>query len=528
MSDVWIEFTSAEEQQPVKLHGLWLPQQARRRTACCSTCTARAGTCARPRTACSACTNSALRCSASTTAASARAPTRCRAKTWRMKTPWPPGTGWRKQQPQAKRFVFGHSLGSAIAVRLASEVDDITGVIVEGGFTSIPDVFSTMKWGWLPLGPLITQRFDAASRLDKLKAPLLVVHGANDNLIKPDLGRALYERARQPKRFVLVEGGTHHNTNAVGQVQLLFGRPWPEFVRHAGRHAWLDGQWPRLAHRLAFAAAACCALAAHGERLSGCAIVDSQQRHWIFQPGQRTWAAGAQAAEGMSEVWIEFASAEEKQPVKLHGLWLPQADAGAPVMLYLHGARWDVGSSAPRMRAHARAGFFGARHRLPRLRQEHRGPALGRPDARRRARRLAMAGAAAAAGPALPVRPLARCVDRGARWPARPALPPASSSKAASPRRSTWSTRTWWRWLPLERLITQRLDAGVAHRQDQRAAAGRACRPGHDGPARPRPRAVRARQTHPSASCSSTASCIMTSSPRSTRSTGKPLPTCSV
>jgi alpha-beta hydrolase superfamily lysophospholipase len=124
-----------------------------------------------------------------------------------------------QRQPQAKRFVFGHSLGGAIAVRLASEVEDAAGLIVEGSFTSIPEVFSTMRWGWLPLGPFITQRFDAASRIDKLKTPLLVVHGSDDSLIKPELGRALYERARGPKRFVLVEGGTHHNTNAVGQVQ---------------------------------------------------------------------------------------------------------------------------------------------------------------------------------------------------------------------------------------------------------------------------------------------------------------------
>jgi uncharacterized protein len=102
--------------------------------------------------------------------------------------------------------------------------------------------------------------------------------------------------------------------------------------------------------RLAFAAGVLCAS-------SGCAIVDSQQRHWIFQPGQRTWAAGAQAAEGMNDVWIDFTSAEEKQPVQLHGLWLPHADAGAPVMLYLHGARWDVASSAPRMRGMHALGF---------------------------------------------------------------------------------------------------------------------------------------------------------------------------
>ena len=121
------------------------------------------------------------------------------------------------QHPGRKRYLFGHSLGGAIAVRVASEMDDVAGLMVEGSFTSIPDVVSTMKWGWLPVRPLITQRFDAASRVDRVRAPVLVVHGSEDRLIQPDLGRALFERARGPKRFVLVEGGTHHNTNAVGQ-----------------------------------------------------------------------------------------------------------------------------------------------------------------------------------------------------------------------------------------------------------------------------------------------------------------------
>ena len=61
--------------------------------------------------------------------------------------------------------------------------------------------------------------------------PVLVVHGSQDNLIRPELGRELFERAREPKRFMLVEGGTHHSTNAVGQGQYrvllaeLFGLP---------------------------------------------------------------------------------------------------------------------------------------------------------------------------------------------------------------------------------------------------------------------------------------------------------------
>jgi fermentation-respiration switch protein FrsA (DUF1100 family) len=44
-----------------------------------------------------------------------------------------------------------------------------------------------------------------------------VVHGSEDRLIHPDLGRALFEKAPEPKRFLLVQGGSHHNTNSVGQ-----------------------------------------------------------------------------------------------------------------------------------------------------------------------------------------------------------------------------------------------------------------------------------------------------------------------
>jgi uncharacterized protein len=123
------------------------------------------------------------------------------------------------QHPQARRFIFGHSLGGAIAVQLATEVSDETGLIVEGSFTSIADVVSTFRWGWLPVSPFITQRFDAVSRVAEVGSPLLVVHGSDDSLIPPMLGQGLYDRAREPKRFVLVEGGSHHSTNAVGQRQ---------------------------------------------------------------------------------------------------------------------------------------------------------------------------------------------------------------------------------------------------------------------------------------------------------------------
>ena len=119
--------------------------------------------------------------------------------------------------PGRPRFIFGHSLGGAIAIDLASKVDDEQGTIVEGTFTSIADVAGTMKWGWLPIAPLITQRFESVRKVSRINSPLLVVHGSDDSLIASDLGRRLYEAATGRKKFVLVEGGSHFSTNAVGQ-----------------------------------------------------------------------------------------------------------------------------------------------------------------------------------------------------------------------------------------------------------------------------------------------------------------------
>lgn len=123
------------------------------------------------------------------------------------------------QYPDRPRYIFGHSLGGAIAIELARQVQDEQGTMVEGTFTSIPDVVSTFRWGWLPVSPLITQRFESVRKVGEIGSPLLVVHGSEDRLIQPELGRKLYEAAQEPKQFVLVEGGSHHNTNAIGQGQ---------------------------------------------------------------------------------------------------------------------------------------------------------------------------------------------------------------------------------------------------------------------------------------------------------------------
>jgi pimeloyl-ACP methyl ester carboxylesterase len=121
--------------------------------------------------------------------------------------------------PGRSRYVFGHSLGGAIAIDLATRVPDASGVIVEGTFTNIADVVSSFKWGWLPVSMLITQRFESIDKVKRIQAPLLVVHGSEDSLIPAALGKRLYNAAKGPKEFVLVEGGSHFSTNSVGEAQ---------------------------------------------------------------------------------------------------------------------------------------------------------------------------------------------------------------------------------------------------------------------------------------------------------------------
>lgn len=128
---------------------------------------------------------------------------------------------WRwlgQQQPHHDRYVFGHSLGGAIAIDLASSIADASGLIVDSSFTCMDDVVKHFSWSSPQVLRRITQHFDAARKIAHVRAPVLVVHGDRDDLIPATLGRTLWENATSRKRFVLVRGGSHHNTLAIGHA----------------------------------------------------------------------------------------------------------------------------------------------------------------------------------------------------------------------------------------------------------------------------------------------------------------------
>jgi alpha-beta hydrolase superfamily lysophospholipase len=117
-------------------------------------------------------------------------------------------------EPDARRrFVYGHSLGGAVAIELATRNDDVAGLIVESTFTSMADMAEKMGYGGLQL--VLTQRFDSMAKVAAVKAPILFVHGTSDRFVPAEMSERLYAAAPEPKRLLLVENGNHGNASAV-------------------------------------------------------------------------------------------------------------------------------------------------------------------------------------------------------------------------------------------------------------------------------------------------------------------------
>lgn len=102
----------------------------------------------------------------------------------------------------------GHSLGTGVAVDLAA-TDGAPGLILEGAFTSVPDV-AAWHVPLLPVRAVMQTRFHSVAKISDYHGPLLQVHGDADGVVPYAQGRRLFAAANEPKQFVTVPGGDHN------------------------------------------------------------------------------------------------------------------------------------------------------------------------------------------------------------------------------------------------------------------------------------------------------------------------------
>lgn len=115
----------------------------------------------------------------------------------------------RQRAPSAPIALFGESLGSGVAVLLAAETR-VEGVVLKAPYTAVEDVASEIYW-FVPVRLLIADRFRSRDVIDQIGAPLLIVHGTADGVIPFAHGEQLFAMAREPKRFLRIEGGGHND-----------------------------------------------------------------------------------------------------------------------------------------------------------------------------------------------------------------------------------------------------------------------------------------------------------------------------
>lgn len=129
-----------------------------------------------------------------------------------------------REFPSNKIFIYGHSLGGAVAIELATKPESggTAGLIVESTFTSIQEMSTRRYHGLLRLLPvsfLLTQKFDSLSKISSVKLPILFIHGKEDKKVPFEMSGKMHKAAGGSHKLCLIDGAGHENCGSIGKVQ---------------------------------------------------------------------------------------------------------------------------------------------------------------------------------------------------------------------------------------------------------------------------------------------------------------------
>lgn len=122
--------------------------------------------------------------------------------------------------PATRIVLYGQSLGSAVAVDLATRVTHAA-LVVEGAFTSAADRGQEL-YPFLPVRWMMRNRFDSLKKIPGIRTPKLFIHARSDEVIPVLHGRKLFEAAVEPKKFLELRGG-HNDCEIVDADRLYHG-----------------------------------------------------------------------------------------------------------------------------------------------------------------------------------------------------------------------------------------------------------------------------------------------------------------
>lgn len=132
-----------------------------------------------------------------------------------------------KQIPVQNQIALGGSLGSGVVVDVATRWP-YKAVVIYAAYTSTPAVAAHLRnqhvpWlGFIPLQKLMRQQFNSLEKIEKVKSPLIIMHGDKDAMMPLTMPEALYRKASVPnKKLLIIKGSGHNEVFHEGAEQLF-------------------------------------------------------------------------------------------------------------------------------------------------------------------------------------------------------------------------------------------------------------------------------------------------------------------
>jgi len=105
-------------------------------------------------------------------------------------------------------FYYGHSFGTAVATQRA-RVDPPAVLILESGFASIDQFKSDSSLLDFPDEYLADDGWATTTWIREVQVPVLVMHGLEDDFVRPEFSDLLIANANDPKQLLKVPGADH-------------------------------------------------------------------------------------------------------------------------------------------------------------------------------------------------------------------------------------------------------------------------------------------------------------------------------
>ncbi|KAF7829183.1 alpha/beta hydrolase domain-containing protein 17B [Senna tora] len=119
---------------------------------------------------------------------------------------------------QEELILYGQSVGSGPTLHLAAKLPRLRGVVLHSGILSGLRVLCHVKF------TLCFDIYKNINKIKKVKCPVLVIHGTEDDVVNLLHGNGLWKMAKEPYEPLWIKGGGHCNLEL-----------YPDYIRHLCR-----------------------------------------------------------------------------------------------------------------------------------------------------------------------------------------------------------------------------------------------------------------------------------------------------